>query len=200
MGVSSYSSTPFPLIVTSSTRPASPSEGWVIYETDTNREWTYNGTAWRLTGGLNTPRFRRQGAGTTTADGQDAAHGANVAVDLGVGTEVYDTDSLLSAGNVFTVPTGLDGIWQFDFNVFWNTNANGIRASWLQDNTGTRHATVDILVVSSGGTASAGKGITLSLNAGQTIQPYAYHTAGTTLDINFNSGAYFQGYYVGPTS
>lgn len=29
-------------IVTSSTRPAAPSNGWMIYETDTNLVWTYN--------------------------------------------------------------------------------------------------------------------------------------------------------------
>jgi hypothetical protein len=34
------------IVCTSSTRPASPSEGMTIYETDTDRYATYNGSAW----------------------------------------------------------------------------------------------------------------------------------------------------------
>lgn len=36
---------------TSSTRPASPTEGQVIYETDTNRYYGWNGTIWSGIGG-----------------------------------------------------------------------------------------------------------------------------------------------------
>ena len=38
-------------IVTSSTRPGSPSEGTIIYETDTNQYYGYNGSAWSSIGG-----------------------------------------------------------------------------------------------------------------------------------------------------
>jgi hypothetical protein len=39
------------LVVTSSTRPAAPSEGQVIYETDTNLYFGWNGTEWTSIGG-----------------------------------------------------------------------------------------------------------------------------------------------------
>lgn len=38
-------------IVTSTTRPSSPSEGQIIYETDTNQYFGWNGTAWTAIGG-----------------------------------------------------------------------------------------------------------------------------------------------------
>ena len=38
-------------IVTSSTRPSSPSEGQIIYETDTNLYYGWNGTSWTGIGG-----------------------------------------------------------------------------------------------------------------------------------------------------
>lgn len=39
------------LVVTSTTRPASPFQGLVIYETDTNRFYSWSGTAWEYRGG-----------------------------------------------------------------------------------------------------------------------------------------------------
>jgi len=38
------------IICTSTTRPASPFEGQRIYETDTNKEWVYDGAAWYTPG------------------------------------------------------------------------------------------------------------------------------------------------------
>ena len=38
------------IICTSSTRPASPAEGVIIYETDTNLSYYYDSAAWRLNG------------------------------------------------------------------------------------------------------------------------------------------------------
>lgn len=38
-------------VVTSSTRPGSPSEGQMIWETDTNLTYQWNGTAWVALGG-----------------------------------------------------------------------------------------------------------------------------------------------------
>lgn len=40
------------LIVTSSTRPSSPYDGLMIYETDTKRYYSWNGTAWVYRGGV----------------------------------------------------------------------------------------------------------------------------------------------------
>lgn len=34
------------IVCTSASRPSSPAEGWTIYETDTNRQLTYDGSGW----------------------------------------------------------------------------------------------------------------------------------------------------------
>jgi hypothetical protein len=57
--------------VTSSTRPSSPPEGQRIYETDTDREYTWNGSAWVQQGGTGvwtsyTPTVTQSGAVTVT--------------------------------------------------------------------------------------------------------------------------------------
>jgi len=44
-----------PGVCTSTTRPASPYEGMVIYETDTNKTYVYNGSAWVMTVSADTP-------------------------------------------------------------------------------------------------------------------------------------------------
>ncbi len=60
------------IICTSSTRPASPFEGQKIYETDTDRELTYDGSAWVQTNSLGgwstwTPQLYQNGNLTSTA-------------------------------------------------------------------------------------------------------------------------------------
>lgn len=44
-----------PGVCTSSTRPASPFEGQVIYETDTNQTLVYSGSAWVMIADIDTP-------------------------------------------------------------------------------------------------------------------------------------------------
>lgn len=58
MGLSNYlpsSRLIQPGVCTSSTRPASPFEGQVIYETDTNQTLTYSGSAWVMVNDLDSP-------------------------------------------------------------------------------------------------------------------------------------------------
>ena len=49
-------------VCTSSTRPASPYEGQMIYETDTDKVLVWNGSAWRF---LNTPQTTEPGVWTS---------------------------------------------------------------------------------------------------------------------------------------
>ena len=60
-----------PGVCTSTTRPASPFEGQVIYETDTNQVLVYSGTAWVMLGDLDTPGglqlIKTQTIGTTVS-------------------------------------------------------------------------------------------------------------------------------------
>lgn len=74
------------IVCTSGTRPSSPNEGMTIYETDTNRRLTYNGSAWVIdyaeTAISYTPELYCGGllyvAGNATATGYYFRSGRNV--------------------------------------------------------------------------------------------------------------------------
>jgi len=84
------------IICTSSTRPGSPFEGQQIYETDTKRSWTYNGSQWIPEGHhVYTNEAARDAAITSPTEGMmvyltaptvPAATGAITAVPTGVQT------------------------------------------------------------------------------------------------------------------
>ena len=66
-----------PGVCTSSTRPASPYDGQVIYETDTDKTLVWNGTGWVF---LSTSRANAGGLDFITASGAQSAQ-ANIAVN-----------------------------------------------------------------------------------------------------------------------
>lgn len=117
MGVSNYlpsSRLIQPGVCTSSTRPASPYEGMVIYETDTDRTMIWNGSSWVLqhsagsysaTSASVYPNFLVYFTG---ANGS-AVNNATAAYN----TALYDDTSSVSNG-VFTVPSGHAGVYQFN--------------------------------------------------------------------------------------
>jgi len=81
-------------VCTSSTRPASPVDGSMIYETDKDRVRVYNGSAWDL----------MAGASGAVATGSHTVTNA-FTLALPYATEVSDTDSYFTAGGTtFTVP------------------------------------------------------------------------------------------------
>lgn len=88
MGLSNYlptSAIAKPGVCTSSTRPASPYDGQVIYETDTDKTLVWNGSAWVLlsTGTANPPGLEHIKTQTTTS-------GTSVVVDS-VFSSTYDS-------------------------------------------------------------------------------------------------------------
>lgn len=75
-------------VVTSATRPASPYEGQVIYETDTDRLYTWTGAAWKQLGlNFNPPACR-----VFHSAAQSVASGALAAVAFD--SERFDTDTM----------------------------------------------------------------------------------------------------------
>jgi hypothetical protein len=186
------------VICTSITRPTLPFEGLEIFETDTNRAWIYTGTQWvmQVTTGFSIPRFKVSSTGPAAANGQACANGANVGMTFAPSSEV-DTDSLVSGG-IFTCPATMFGVWHFGFCTFWDTNASGLRAAWLQDNTGIRYAQMAINAISGGTSAIVGS-VDITLSAGMTVQVFSFQTSGVSLQSNWNSSAFFQGRYVGAT-
>lgn len=98
---------------TSTTRPASPSEGMTIYETDTDQYLTYTGAAWRtsLNSGAWTSYTPTLGGGAALGGGSTSARYARI------GSGVVTTGRIIfgaagawaTAGNAFTVdiPAGI---------------------------------------------------------------------------------------------
>lgn len=91
------------LTVTSNTRPASPAEGQIIYQTDTDTFFGYNGTTWASIGG-----------GATGGGGDQVFYENNVAVS--VNYTITASKNAMTAGPVtvnsgvtVTVPSG--SVW-----------------------------------------------------------------------------------------
>lgn len=100
------------VICTSSTRPGSPYDGQIIYETDTKRELIYNGSAWVIRANYAltyTPTFWVRRSSTTTT----------------VATIVFDS-VYENVGSHYSTTTGLftapvDGVYQFHAQGISNT-------------------------------------------------------------------------------
>lgn len=99
-------------IVTSTTRPSTPVEGQVVYETDTKKVLMYNGTSWVVVDNITlnyTPYFFvRKTASTST-----------------VGTVVFDS-VIEQTGSNYSTSTGLftapiAGVYQFSAQSIANT-------------------------------------------------------------------------------
>lgn len=93
-----------PGVCTSTTRPAAPYQGQVVYETDTNKTLFYNGTAWVI---LNDPNaVSTDASGNVTFDNDvTVSGGATVGGDLTV------TGNMTSAnqGLVLITPSSVSG-------------------------------------------------------------------------------------------
>jgi hypothetical protein len=91
-----------PGIYTSSTRPASPADGLVISETDTDSLKVYNGTAWLGVGGLvpvaPTSVTVGSGTGTASALGTVTFTGATTVLLNGVFTSSYTNYRIIFQG------------------------------------------------------------------------------------------------------
>jgi hypothetical protein len=93
-------------VCTSTTRPASPFEGQVIFETDTDRLYVYNGTAWVIP---NSPAQNPQGlelVSTTTV-----TSGSSVTVS-NCFSSTYDAYKIIMSGGATTA----NGTMSFQFS------------------------------------------------------------------------------------
>jgi hypothetical protein len=98
-----------PGVCTSSTRPASPFEGQMIYETDTDTLLVYNGSAWVCI----TPKSSTQDASVNNPSGTAfaASAGSDPTVTVQTGTKALVTISarISSAGNYHFVGCAVSG-------------------------------------------------------------------------------------------
>lgn len=96
------------IVCTAATRPSSPVEGMVIYETDTDRFLAYSGTAWIRQGWAATAG--RTGVRLRRAAVQSIPDAATTAVSWD--TEDYDSDGFITVpATTITIPAGLGGIY-----------------------------------------------------------------------------------------
>lgn len=115
-----------PGVCTSSTRPASPYEGMVIYETDTNKTFVYSGSAWVMMVSADTPPglelIKTQTIGSAVA---------SVTVTSAF-SATYDNYQIVISG---VSPSGSGGWYQFQFDSGHTNNYYG--AARAVNNSGT---------------------------------------------------------------
>jgi hypothetical protein len=102
---------------TSGTRPASPAEGWHIYETDTNRLMVYNGSAWIPQGGGFIYAYKASSESNTSSSFHtDNALVIPVAANTRYWLEAFIAVRVNSTGATYTpmrwtVPSGTTMLW-----------------------------------------------------------------------------------------
>jgi hypothetical protein len=192
MGLSNYlpnSRISQPGVCTSSTRPVSPYEGQVIYETDTDRIYCYTGSSWEAVWFAATPSFYAHRTSVANVTNTSVIEFQTATLNIG---SCYNTSN-----SRFTAP--VDGIYSL------NTRC-------LSDN---NQQTLDIRFAENGVINTFYSGITVS--AGATNQYRQAHlaavinlSAGDYITVNHASGgtsAYygaafghtaFWGHWVGP--
>lgn len=192
-----------PYIVTSGTRPGSPTEGDVIYETDTNRSWRYNGSAWRwVSGTAPTCSVVRTSAHSLSNNSITAVPFVSATT-----TELTDTDSIhegVTNPTRFTVPSALPGMWRFTWTCTYAANATGTRAGWFEKNQngtsgGTRYAKRESPVNSGSNDTTIGGTVDLNLTASDYVEFFAYQNSGGSLGgFGTNAGDMISAVYLGP--
>ncbi len=95
-----------PGICTSLTRPASPYQGMMVYETDTGRTSLWNGSSWVIIG--DPANFSIDGTGAIVAPNQWTYTGDNTGGPATTfdGTTVKPPNTYLNVGSLFNVSTG----------------------------------------------------------------------------------------------
>ena len=110
-------------VCTSTTRPATPYEGQVVYETDTDLAYIYDGSAWRYAGFPPHMTVLR-----ATSISQAVANATEVSILFGAGTELVDTkDWHSTTTNTDRITPTVAGFYQVNGNISFNTNTGSAR-------------------------------------------------------------------------
>lgn len=167
----------------------------MIYETDTKRYVTFDGTSWFPVAGA----MPRCSVTSNVAVSIPNTTTTSVAFNI----ESYDTDVIhdnVTNNSRLTIPAGLGGLWYFDYFVDWQANATGFRYSWISFDgvTASRYAP-------QGGAGASGTNgvyqsgaLTIALSAGQYAQLICLQDSGVALNTIQVSGARFTARYLGP--
>jgi len=171
-------------VYTSVTRPGSPVAGLTIYETDTKRQVTYDGTNWVIMSG------QFPGVSLSTASGTQTVVTAT-ATAISMLTEAYDIGGYhAGTAGVVTVPAGMAGDYIYSIGLRFSANAVGQRTvtTSIGSNGGvTNNPIITATTFPSEATANNGVAAsgTLRLVAGATVTVNGYQTSGGNLTVGF---------------
>lgn len=170
-------------VVTSATRPGSPTNGMGIYETDTQRLLVYDGTNWVIVGG-DWPRFKVE---------QQVAQSIpnNTGTTIALSTEIYDVGGFHTSTNGFvTVPSGMGGDYVFHGDLTWPANASSYRSLTLSIGNNAGAPTQNVQHRQGGNaminTSLNGNSVSFEarLAAAATVTAVVQQATGAALDLN----------------
>lgn len=173
-------------VYTSSTRPTSATDryvGVIIYESDTNRYASWNGSAWRY---IDAPPLCEYRAAISVA-GSDATISDATLKTLVLGTEAADTDGFATAASstAVTIPTGKGGWYNILIQVEQTASGTGTGGYIQVITAGSLARTFTQVANSAQGTYFwAGA---LRLAAGDTITFKVFQNSGGAKTISGNS-------------
>jgi len=150
---------------------------------------TNNGTQTGF-GGTNTPAFS-----VRLNSAQNIAN--STFVKIAFDGELFDTDSAF-ASNKFTVPSGEDGNYFFNYGIqYLAYNANRGISSFRKN--GTEIQTSEISPLTSSTNPTITGALSLNLSAGDYVEVFVYQNSGSAQDIRGSSSelfTYFGGYKI----
>lgn len=165
------------VICTSGTRPSAPTEGRVIYETDTDKLMVYTGSSWSEVGTPDPPRVRAVREST-----QSLSSGATVAIAYDTAPE--NPRSMWSGGNPsrLTVPAGGGGTYVIGGAAMFQQHATGNRQLAIEIS-GTTHIRQTIPSIGSGLATRVNISYMCNLSPGQYVEITARQDAGVSLNL-----------------
>lgn len=111
-----------------------PYEGQIYIDTTNDRNTIYSGSAWIRQGWYSSTG--RTGGEWSRSTNLSVANATATAITFP--TEAADSDAFLTpTSGTFTVPSGLDGLYLFDYSVTWGANNGSLFRNWLSVNSTT---------------------------------------------------------------
>lgn len=167
----------------STSLPASPAEGMLVYCTDTNRLLMYDGAAWQI-------HSSSARIGTSvTATAWSVATGASSRT-VTFGAETYDSDNFFAPSSTdVIVPTGLGGLYAISLTLQWAADPGATSFQTIRVVSGTQNyswRTENTLFRPNYGGATFFTGVAVStvLTAADTIQAIITQSSGAAINVN----------------
>ena len=197
------------IICTAATRPLTPFHGQRIYETDTKKELTYNGSAWVQTNSVSTT------SGVTGVNNlivpPMAFANRTSAQSIGNTTwtlvtfnaETFDTDGMFAPSDTkITIQTA--GVYFVSAQIGFSLNGTADRLCKVEKNAGAANTGTPLLSsfvksISVSDTHTTMSGI-FNLAVSDTIHLSVYQNSGVALDTATNPLAFLQAIWIGRTS